>query len=105
MSVARRLSLPIVVIAIATLIVSIFSSNRVALSYPDARQPIGRWVYNTATVESGNLAARLDEFGRNGWEVFSVHPTSQVLEQDQDLQTRLVVERYQITSRKPTGRQ
>jgi hypothetical protein len=99
MSAARRLSLPAVVIA--ALIAIVFSVSRVALSQPDPIMPIVRWEYTTATVESGDLRAKLAEFGTNGWEVFSINEASQILEYDDDFKTRAIVEKYRITGRRP----
>lgn len=101
MPATRRLSLPVLVVSLAALTAIVFSASRAALSYPDAGQPVVKWEYNTATVEAGDLQIKLAEFGTNGWDVFSVQHASQYLEQDQGPKTRLIVEKYQITGRKP----
>lgn len=102
MSAARRLSLPVAVIAIAALLAIVFSTSRVALSDPDASPVIVKWEYHTTTVESGALQAKLAEFGAHGWVVFSINETSQILEYDDDFKTRAIVEKYQITGRRPS---
>jgi hypothetical protein len=101
----HRLSLPVAVFAIGALIALILSANRAALSYTDASPPVVKWVYNTTSADAGELQARLAEFGTSGWEVFAIDPSSQILEQDDDFRTRAIVERYQITGRRPASRQ
>ncbi|MBI3862945.1 MAG: hypothetical protein HY290_13725 [Planctomycetia bacterium] len=105
MPATRRLGLPAIVLVSLALIAITISTGRVAQSYPDAEKGAVKWEYNTATVEAGELQVKLAEFGTNGWEVFSVHHATQVLEQDQGPKTRLVVEKFQITGRKPATRQ
>lgn len=104
MPATRRFGLPVMALSLVTLIAISISASRVALSFPDNEQRIVKWEYNTATVEAGELQVKLAEFGTNGWEVFSVHHYSQVIEQDQGPKTRLLVEKFQITGRRPAGR-
>jgi hypothetical protein len=62
----------------------------------------GKWDYSTATVDLGSLAGTLSELGTQGWEVFSVdHVVSYLDQQEADGKTRLVVEKMQVTAKRP----
>lgn len=58
-----------------------------------------RWEYRTETVEPTMLPTRLNEWGSERWEVFSVERGGTSLEQEGT--TRLKVENYQVTARRP----
>ena len=58
--------------------------------------------FTTATVDLGSLAGTLSELGTQGWEVFSVdHVVSYLDQQEADGKTRLVVEKMQVTAKRP----
>ena len=59
----------------------------------------GRWEYRTETVEAVQLAVRLNEWGGDRWEVFSVERGDSLLDQQGD-KTRLKVDNFQITARR-----
>jgi len=76
--------------------------NRPAHSFPDEPRAAMKWEYSTATVELGSLPATLNDLGGQGWEVFSLDHVSSVLDQPAaDGKTRLVVEKMQVTARRP----
>lgn len=75
-------------------------SERPALSYPPESKP-AKWQYTTATVEIGALQVKLDELGNGEWEVFAVDHSDSFVEQGGDGKTRLIVEKFQVTARKP----
>lgn len=76
--------------------------NRQAHSFPDESRVPVKWEYSTATVDLGSLPATLNDLGPQGWEVFSVDHVSSVLDQPAgDGKTRLVVEKMQVTARRP----
>jgi len=76
--------------------------NREVHSYPDDTKPPVKWEYSTTTVDIASLAATLAELGPQGWEVFSVDHVASVLDQPgADGKTRLVVEKMQVTAKRP----
>lgn len=73
--------------------------SRLAFSYPDAESP-ARWEYTTTTVDANSIEAKVGDLSREAWEVISVTTSSQVIEDKGDGKPRIVVEKYQVTSRK-----
>lgn len=58
-----------------------------------------RWEYRTETVEPTLLSQRLNEWGSDHWDVFSIERGDTTLEQEGG--TRLKVATYQVTARRP----
>lgn len=81
--------------------VLLLGSNQSALSYPLENALPVRWEYLTAATEVGSLQTRLNEFAEQGWEVFSVERMGSVLDQGADGKTRLQVENFQVTGKRP----
>ena len=91
-------SLCLLLLAVGLLVIG----NRPAHSFPEESRAPAKWEYSTSTVDLGSLAATLNELGPQGWEVFSVDHVVSGLEQPAaDGKTRLVVEKLQVTSRRP----
>ncbi len=65
----------------------------------DVETKPARWEYRTETVEPTLLSQRLNEWGGDHCEVFSVERGDTSLEQDG--KTRLKVENFQVTARRP----
>ncbi|MFM9965650.1 MAG: hypothetical protein ACKV2Q_31065 [Planctomycetaceae bacterium] len=65
----------------------------------DVETKPNRWEYRSETVEPGLLSQRLNEWGNDRWEIFSVERGDSSLEQDG--KTRLKVENFQVTARRP----
>lgn len=74
-------------------------TSRPAFSYPDAESP-ARWDYVTTTVDANSIEAKVGDLSRESWEVVSVTTSSQVIEDKGDGKPRIVVEKYQVTSRR-----
>lgn len=68
-------------------------------AHSDVETKPTRWEYRTETVEAVQLAVRLNEWGGDRWEVFSVERGDSSLDQQGD-KTRLKVDNFQITARR-----
>lgn len=101
---ARRAIIPSLCVACALAVGLLLVASRPALSFPDDAQAAPRWEYTTENVDAGGLLVKLQELSGQGWEVFSVGQFAQEIEQRADGKTRLLVERFQVTSRRPLKR-
>jgi hypothetical protein len=59
------------------------------------------WEYQTASVELASLATKLTEFGRDGWEVFSLMHTDGVVDTGADGKPHIVYLRAEVTAKRP----
>lgn len=59
------------------------------------------WEYQTASVETGSLATKLMEFGRDGWEVFSIVSTDATVDTGADGKPHVVNLRVEVTAKRP----
>jgi len=59
--------------------------------------------YMTATVEANSLEARIGDLARDNWEIISIATASQVIDQATDAKTHIVVEKFQLTARRPAA--
>jgi hypothetical protein len=59
--------------------------------------------YMTATIDANELEAKIGDLARENWEVISIATASQVIDQAADGKTRIVVEKFQVTARRPSA--
>ena len=105
MPATNRLGLPVVCLVGAAVVGISFLFGREAVLSADTDKSVMKWEYNVASAVPAALPARLGELGAAGWEVFSVERASQIFEQDAEKKSHLVVEKYQIISRRSAQRQ
>ncbi|MSR57137.1 MAG: hypothetical protein EXS05_05645 [Planctomycetaceae bacterium] len=101
---ARRVVIPSLCVVCLFAVGLLLVPGRPALSYPDEAPSALRWEYSTENVEAGGLLVKLGELSGQGWDVFSVEQFAQGIEQGADGKTRLLVERFQVTARRPMKR-
>ena len=100
MSERRRFSPPVICLLGVSLLAMGVLIARDAYSFPESKTAPVKWEYNTATVDTTALQAKLEELGNDGWEVFSIERSRQFIEQDAANKTRLVADQFQVTSRR-----
>lgn len=59
------------------------------------------WDYQTASVELGSLSTKLTEFGRDGWEVFSIVNTDATVDNGADGKPHVINLRVEVTAKRP----
>jgi hypothetical protein len=59
------------------------------------------WDYQTASVEAGNLNAKLLELGRDGWEAFAIVSSDAVVDNAPDGKPHLTTLRFEVTAKRP----
>lgn len=71
-----------------------------------AQGPAGRttWEYQTLSVDLPSLAARLNELGGEGWEVFSIISTDGVVDTQADTKPHVLCQRVEVTAKRPRTR-
>jgi hypothetical protein len=65
-----------------------------------AAAPAG-WEYQTASVELGSLGTKLTEFGRDGWEVFSIAHSDAIVDTGADGKPHVTYVRVEVTAKRP----
>lgn len=75
-------------------------SRSVRANLADA-PPVARWDYNTQTVPTADLQAKLFDLGNEGWEVIAVTPYETTLEQGDDGKPHLIIVHFQLTAKRP----
>jgi hypothetical protein len=72
-----------------------------AFSYPDpaAIQPPQ---YTTTIVEANSLEGKIGDLARENWEIFSITTASSSIDQGADGKTHIVVDKFQVTARRPS---
>jgi hypothetical protein len=59
--------------------------------------------YMTATIDANGLEAKIGDLARENWEIISITTSSQVIDQATDGKTHIVVEKFQVTARRPSA--
>lgn len=70
-----------------------------ALRAPAASQERKTWQYRSVEAMPGAVQATMDELGREGWEVFSIHGASAV--SNDGAQAKLVPHTFYVFARRP----
>lgn len=58
------------------------------------------WEYNTVSLDTASLQAKLTELGADGWEVFAIVNSDLVLDQTNDSRPHLIAQRVEVTSKR-----
>src|SRR5262249_35295198 len=72
-----------------------------AYSYADPAAPPPQ--YMTTAVDANSLEGKLGDLARDNWEIFSVATSSQSIDQGADGKTHIIVEKFQVTARRPSA--
>ena len=73
-----------------------------AISFADpAAAPIPPQ-YTTATVDANSLEGKLGDLARENWEIISITTASSYIDQGVDAKTHIVIEKFQVTARRPS---
>jgi len=73
-----------------------------AVSYADPVAGLLPFQYMTTTVDANSLEAKVGDLARESWEIVSIATASQVIDQAADARTHIVVEKFQVTARRPS---
>jgi hypothetical protein len=101
MAAVRRLTVPTLALLLTLMLGLVLGEVRSAHSYPDKSPAPMRWEYTTMTIDVGELPARLNDLGREGWDVFSLERAGLFLDQAAEGKTRLVTDTLQLTAKRP----
>lgn len=99
-SVRAWLAAAALAVVMGTLSSTAFRSDRHA-AQAHAAAAVAGWEYQTASVELASLATKLTEFGRDGWEVFSLMHTDGVVETGADGKPHITYTRVEVTAKRP----
>ena len=91
--------LPMVLLAIAAGFL-IPRSESVVVTAQAAQNARTVWDYQTVSVELGSLSLKLNELGKEGWEVLMIIPTDSVVENGTDSKAHLLVQRVEVTAKR-----
>jgi hypothetical protein len=58
--------------------------------------------YMTATVDANSLEGKIGDLARENWEIVSITTASSVIDQAADAKTHIVIEKFQVTARRPS---
>lgn len=78
----------------AFLIGSVFWSGPPASAVQ--KTPAVKWLYLTETVDSPSLQLKLNELGKDGWEVFSIARANSVIQAP-----NIECDKWEVTSKRP----
>jgi hypothetical protein len=102
MHAARTTALAAIFLAMGILLGTGLFTAPPALSYADPVAAPPQY-YMTVTVEANSLEAKLGDLARENWEIISIATASQVIDQATDAKTHIVVEKFQLTARRPSA--
>ena len=103
MTAARTATLAAIFLAIGVLLGTGAFTAPPALSYADPVAGPMPPQYMTATVEANSLEAKIGDLAQENWEIISITTASQVIDQAADAKTHIVVEKFQLTARRPSA--
>jgi hypothetical protein len=103
MASVRTTTLAAVSLAIGILLGTGIFTAPPAVSYADPVAGPMPPQYMTATVEANSLEAKVGDLARENWEIISIATASQVIDQAADARTHIVVEKFQVTARRPSA--
>lgn len=91
--------LSVLALAAAVCFVAIRSERQEAQVH--AAAAVAGWEYQTSSVELASLATKLTEFGRDGWEVFSLMHTDGIVDTGADGKPHITYTRVEVTAKRP----
>jgi hypothetical protein len=103
MHAARTTTLAAVFLAIGILLGTGALTGPPAFSYADPVTGPMPPQYMTATIDANELEAKVGDLARENWEIISIATASQFIDQTIDAKTRIVVEKFQVTARRPSA--
>ncbi len=59
------------------------------------------WEYQTASVELGSLSTKLNDLGKDSWDVVMIIPTDSVVDNGPDGKPHVLVQRVEVTAKRP----
>lgn len=103
MRTARTLTIAAICLAFGILLGAGTFTAPAALSGADPLAGSAPLQYSTATVDANSLEAKVGDLARENWEIFSITTASSEIDQGGDGKTRIVVEKFQVTARRPSA--
>jgi hypothetical protein len=105
MTAARTTTLAAVALTIGILLGAAAFTAPPAFSYADPVAGPTPPQYMTATIDANELEAKIGDLARENWEIISIATASQFIDQTIEAKTRIVVEKFQLTARRPAAPQ